>query len=174
MAFIVEDGTVVADANSLASVAYADDYFLTRGNTVWGALTVDAKKSALVNGTDYTEALYRSRLAGELVEADQPLSFPRTYDSTLTPIMPTAMLKAVCEYAVRASQGPLAPDIEYDETGRVAIKTVDEVGPIREERGYAATGAGGVATPQLYKPYPVPDALMASLLKSVGYGVIRA
>lgn len=174
MTFIIEDGTVVTGANSLASVAYADDYFLTRGNTVWGALSDSDKKSALVNATDYIETLYRPRLAGALVETDQSLCFPRTYDTALTPIMPTNMLKAVSEYAVRASQAPLAPDIVYDESGRVATKTVDEVGPIREERGYAASGAGGVAVPQLYKPYPIPDALMASLLVSVGSGLIRA
>lgn len=174
MAFIVEDGTVVADANSLVSVAYADAYFLIRGNTVWAPLSNDAKQSALVNATDYVEAIYRPRLAGVLVDEDQSLCFPRTYDTALTPIMPTAMLKAVCEYAVRASQAPLAPDIEYDASGRLATKTVDEVGPIREERGYAAMGASGVASPKLYKPYPIPDALMASLLSSAGSGVIRA
>ena len=48
MAFIVEDGTGVEDANSYTSVAFADAYFADRNNTTWSGASVADKEFALV------------------------------------------------------------------------------------------------------------------------------
>ena len=63
MAFTVEDGTGVAGANSLVDVAFADEYFADRGNTVWAALTEEQKQSALILASDYASTQYRYKTA---------------------------------------------------------------------------------------------------------------
>ena len=39
MAFIVEDGTNVENANAYVTVEFADSYFEDKGNTFWNSLT---------------------------------------------------------------------------------------------------------------------------------------
>lgn len=173
MAFIVEDGTIVEDANSYASVEYADAYFATRGNETWTNFDPEAKEQYLVLASDYIGLRWGEILKGELVEDAQPLLFPRLWNNVST--YPMVLLKAVSEYALRAGMagGMLFPNVAYDETGRLATKKVEEVGPIREETSWAASGS--MSQPAQYIPYPLPDGLMKTLLKpGLGRHVVRA
>ena len=54
MAFVTEDGTGLAEANSYVSVAEADAYHADRGNAAWIGED-SAKQSALIKATDYLE-----------------------------------------------------------------------------------------------------------------------
>ena len=58
MAFTVEDGTGLSDANSLASVAEFDAYCTERGIDVTGFADTTAKEVALVKGADYLKTVY--------------------------------------------------------------------------------------------------------------------
>ena len=126
MALIVEDGSIVAGANSYASVAQADAYHADRLNAEWAALATDGKESALIKATDYLEQTYADAWKGYRVDADQPLSWPRydviayTYPFPADSV-PLALRNAAIELALKASKGPLL----CDEGQRVKRKKVD-------------------------------------------------
>lgn len=77
MSLIVEDGTAKLDAESLASVEFADDYFDKRGNTAWLDLDTSAKEAALRIAADYIETHYGTMFRGYRVNPAQALSWPR-------------------------------------------------------------------------------------------------
>lgn len=78
MTILVEDGTVVASANSYVSVAYADSYFENLGQTLWTETASDeAKESALIKGAQYLQQKYRLLWKGSRVNAFQSLDWPR-------------------------------------------------------------------------------------------------
>jgi hypothetical protein len=68
VALIVEDGSIVAGAESYASVAYADIYFANRpsnpNSIVWAALTVPQKEGALREATDHMSVSLPRKLDG--------------------------------------------------------------------------------------------------------------
>ena len=174
MALVVEDGTVVAGANAYITTTFADVYFAARGNQIWVNLARSQKEQAIVQATDYIQYRWGRGLRGSVASILQVLAFPRIYSYGGAAVIPVEVKYAAAEYAVRASQAPLAPDIILDQTGRLAIKTVEEVGPIREEVSYATNGMGGVALPSPFRPYPVPDALMQGLVRGTSNRVMRA
>ena len=54
MAFTVEDGSGVEDANAYVEFAYVDEFHLDRGNTEWtGADSV--KQSAIIRASEYID-----------------------------------------------------------------------------------------------------------------------
>lgn len=166
MTFIVEDGTGVADANSLCAVDYADAYFADRAIAAWTGADV-AKQSALVRATDYIETRFGRRFKGELADTEQALSWPRI-DASADGIVPASIRKATAEYALRALKSTLAPDPVSDESGRVVASKSEKVGPILESTTFVA---GSVV--QTFKPYPAADGLIKPWLKPTG-GLVRA
>jgi hypothetical protein len=65
-----------ADADSYATVAEADAYFLARGVTTWTGTDV-AKENALRRGTNYLDNQYRGRWCGYRTFEVQALAWPR-------------------------------------------------------------------------------------------------
>lgn len=124
MALLVEDGSNVAGAESLASVAYADTYHSNRGNTAWAALATAAKEQALRKSTDYMGQKYRLLWAGYRTNTDQPLDWPRSlveikdvnYIGTYVDqdSVPDEIKKACCELALMSLNGSLAPNVERE------------------------------------------------------------
>lgn len=162
MAFTVEDGTGVSGANSYAAVAFADAYFDERDNDVWSAIADPADKEGyLIRATDYIENFFGRRFIGEMVATDQALSWPRKCASPYADdAIPLRLQKATAEYALRAIDGPLAPDPTLDPTGFAMVTTRKAVGPIEKEfRPVGSTRA------QLMRSYPEADALIAPLLQ---------
>ena len=107
MAFIVEDGSIVALANSFSDVASADAYFADRNpDSAWNDLGTTEKEDALVRGTDYIDTTYRLRWKGNKRTGDQALTFPRgnVHDEDgwhlNETIMPPALLNATAEMEV--------------------------------------------------------------------------
>lgn len=76
MAFTVEDGTVVADANAYITVAYATTYHDDRANTAWATATTATQQAAIIKATDYIEANFLFTTGG-VVDTDQTLQWPR-------------------------------------------------------------------------------------------------
>lgn len=170
MAFVVEDGSAKADANSYASIAEADSYFADRGNTSWtGADAV--KQAALVKATDYIEGRFGQRFIGAKKTITQALAWPRTgaADFAYTAI-PVGLRRACCEYAVRALSAELAPDLKVDASGLTVVATKKKVGPIETDYAVPQTGLG--STPMLFRPYPAADMLLRGLVYSASQ-VIR-
>lgn len=167
MAFTVEDGTGLEDANAYVEVAFVDSYFADRGIAAWtGSSTV--KQQAIVRATDYIDTRYAGQFKGLRVDADQALQFGRTgiYDEfgdELDP-MPKQLLKATAEYALRALSSTLMPDPTTDDSGQSIKRKTEKVGPIEETVEYHGTGV--VST---LKPYPAADRLLTELLNG-GFG----
>lgn len=161
MAFTVENGTGLADANSLVSVEYADTYFADRLNDTWAKLTVEAKQAALLRATAYVCGQYQFK--GVRLSSQQNLPFPRTgvYDpeGNVPRGVPECVKVVTCELAVRASAGPLIQDPVVDEGGRPIKMKQLRAGPLHKTIEYAGPGE--------YIPmsrYPAVDALMCPWL----------
>lgn len=168
MAFTVEDGTGIADANAYCDIAFADAYFTDRGNAAWTGLA-PAKQSALIQATDYIELRFSHLFLGEAKTTVQGLSFPRVSISFAE--MPVGLKRACCEYAVRAMAAKLLPDPLIDPTGLGLERTRKKVGPIEKETRYQYQGAGTIRT--IIRPYPAADALLKGLIRVSGGTVIR-
>lgn len=172
MAFVVEDGTGVVNANAYATAAEADAYFTDRGVATWTG-TSDEKNALLIQATDYIEARWSTRFLGEVEfpETPQALSFPRTgiegYEG-----VPECLKRATFEYANRARVAPLAPDPAYEANGKTLTGKRTKVGPIETDLKYAESGPGAIAP--AFRPYPAADSLLRPLLgPSAGNRVYR-
>ena len=171
MAFTVEDGSVVAGANALLSVAEFKAYHDERGNSYAGKTDAEIEK-AIVKGTDYIVVRWEHRLKGYPVEVDQALPFPRKclrdrYGNLLADdAVPNKVKYAVAEYAMRALADALMPDPVVETTGQV-IQKREKVGPIEEETTYSE------GTQVMVKPYPAADRLLTEYVMPTGR-VIRA
>lgn len=126
MALIIENGTIVANANSYVSIAVLNDYLLSIGVTTTASDAV--KESYLILAMQYLEAL-RNKFKGSKVSSLQTLQWPRQYvqidgfDLAITTI-PTELIKAQCQLVVEQIKGnPLFP----------ASKTVVAQGSVIEE-----------------------------------------
>lgn len=147
MALIVEDGTGVANAESLASVAFADTYHANRGNIVWADIAdVATKEQLLRKATDYAVAKYAGLWAGVPVSEAQFLPFPRTVNGTNIGL-PVSIQQAIAELALSAKTSPLMPNIVR---GKKKVK----VGPIEVEYdGNSAVATTFVAASLRFAPF---------------------
>jgi hypothetical protein len=75
MTIIVEDGTIVANANSYIDDAYFQAYALSRGVTL--PATESERDILLTKAMDYIEG-FRSQFEGQKTDSNQDLQFPRT------------------------------------------------------------------------------------------------
>lgn len=129
MAFVVETGAGLSNANSYASVAAADDYVSERGIAGWADLGTSAKQQALIKATDYLEATYRDAWKGDRVTQTQALSWPRLsvyVDRFLLDgnIVPQPVVKACIEMAMRSASGEV---LIADQGQRVKREKVDVI-----------------------------------------------
>jgi len=166
MAFEVEDGTGIEDANAYAEVAFVDSYHADRGNTAWTGST-SAKQIAIIRATDYIERRWGPMFKGNKEFTGDPLQaleFPRInlYDSDGLQVIgvPVKLQQAVAEYALRA----LSMDLYADPTDADAVTlTRVKIGPIERETRYNENLVG-FDIPE----YPMADALLADYIKASG------
>lgn len=134
MALIPEDGTGLANADSLCSLAFADQHHADRGITLWASMTTAEREQALRRATDFMGEVYRRKWAGYRVKETQALDWPREwvprepierppnvaplsiFNATYYPsdAVPLEVQRACAELAYRAGFGPLAPDVERE------------------------------------------------------------
>lgn len=124
MAIIVEDGTLIANANSYVSSAYAATYFSDRGIDAWASLAnTDA---LLIRGQEYMFNVYHLLWSGYRYKNTQALDWPRVwvpiedlatgfgpYPSFVDiALIPDQVKKAQCELALKfGQQGDLLYDV---------------------------------------------------------------
>jgi hypothetical protein len=169
MAFTVEDGTGVEDANSYASFADWTAYWDDRG-TAPSTVEADVEK-ALVRGADYMSIRYRFR--GRKLTEEQGLDWPRCgardADGVYLEGVPEVVVRANIELAARALEGDLAPDPTTDASGQTVVSSRVKVGPIERESTF---NGGGSAT--WVKPYPAVDRMLRDVTYPEGGRVWRA
>ena len=161
---IVEDGTGLANADSYATVAYADTYHENRGNTAWDS--VSDKEAALRKATDFMVGKYRLRWAGVRKTLTQALDWPRDIVPVIdkpgryiayyaNTIVPTEVMNACASLALRAASADLLAD---QEQGKVSVT----VGPISTT--YDNNSSQGTK-------YPEVDNILRPFLQNSGNGI---
>lgn len=144
--------TALGVGNSLATLAFADAYFLERAVAGWVGTDV-AREAALIRSTDYIDARFGARYNDALLARVD---------------LPVKLSRACCEYALRALTVVLAPDPVVDASGATVVTVKSKLGPLEE--AFEVIGSG---FPQTLRAYPAADMLIAPFLK-VGQGrVIR-
>ena len=117
---VVEDGSIVADANSYIDYDYAENYHALRGNSAWADGDSTQKQYAIIRATQAIDSIYKGKWKGNPTEyGTQELEWPRSgvtvgTNSVDNNIIPAAIKKAVCEAALRELENPngLTPDLE--------------------------------------------------------------
>lgn len=151
------------------SIAGADAYALSIGNTAWGLLSTEAKNAALVRGSLYVDSYNRRYLDGDFKcwwqfiggktgGWAQEREWPRHGITGLPDnVIPPAIEYATYEAAIREAENPgaLSPDI--DRTQLVKRERVDVL-----EVTYAVSDDAG--TGNLLPTIPVIDSLLAAFL----------
>lgn len=128
MALIIEDGSIVANADSYVTAAEITAYADKRGFVV-PTLTADLEKLAIL-AIDYMQS---KDYIGDLVEADQPLTFPRkNINGVEINEIPTDIKNAQIELAIAAYSDDLLT------TGPSAQVTKESTGSTSTE--YAGSG----------------------------------
>ena len=155
MAIDTTPGSPTAD--SYVSLADADAYWAKRGNEAWANSLIPDKETALVRATSYADAEYGWR--GCRASSTQALDWPR-YDVVVDgyPLdgttIPRQVQDAVCELALKALAGEIAPDVSPQQV------TEQTVGPIT--RKFAEERNGG------QKRYAYVDSLLRRLVTGGG------
>lgn len=127
MALVVEDGTSVPGAESYATVAEADAYWLRYGNpAAWSGASAPDRETAMRLATQWLENKYRSKWRGVRSEELQGLSWPRVFaqdhDGYVIEegTIPNQLKQAVYEMALRFvthGNAELEVDVAAAETG---------------------------------------------------------
>ena len=165
------------DANSYASLAYADAYHLDRGTITWVG-SIALRQAALVRATDYIDKRFGQIFLGYRQSSSQGLEWPRlgAYDRDDLPLngIPVNLQKATVEYALRALSGDaltdLAPDPEDSDAAGTVISKKERVGPIEEYTSYGTSssrsGVSGLVSVANIPEYPAADLMLAKLTRS--------
>lgn len=124
MALIVEDGSIVANANSYVSLVDVENYAALRGLSTWTG-TDAVKEAAIINAMDYIES---QNYKGFPAQSSQALRWPRAgvivegnelaYNS-----IPYRVRGALCSLAVEQISGDIMPSL--DRGGAVKREKVD-------------------------------------------------
>lgn len=126
----IETGQGLPTADSYASPEEAGIYNAARGITAWVLATDAAQAAALVQATDYIEALYRAHSVP--LTLGQALQFPTFADG-----LPSRVKRATIVLALDALSGPLAvratrgikqENKSLDGVGSTSV-TYDDAGP---------------------------------------------
>lgn len=161
MPLVIENGSIVADANSYVTVAEARSYATARGKTLPADDT--ALNALLISAMDYLEA-QRARYQGYKVSALQTLQFPRYgvqidgIDLEATAI-PSILKQAQIRLAMEANDGV---DLQPTRSGGFVKKEI--VGPIETEY---SEKVGVSIEPEL----TAVEALLAPLFGSSNVGI---
>lgn len=153
MAFVPQDATgLIANANTYATVAEFETYWLSRNKDISGQST-EAKEAALILGWEYTDSRFEyqgSRLNGRT----QTTEFPRQYlydcEGNAIDGIPYEIKNAQMEYAKRELDGVTLQDDTTQEGNLTKIKK--KIGPLEKEFEYSPALSGGEV-----KNYPTAD-----------------
>jgi len=164
MAFVVETGAGLSNANSYLSVADADSYHTDHsGSTDWSGASEADKQKALRLATQYLDITYHGRWRGVRCLSTQVLAWPRIGavddDEYLIDedALPQQLEDACAELALKVIEGDTLIE-DFDAPGTVKAEKV-KIGPIEESKEYM----GGNSP---VKKYTTVERLIRSLIES--------
>lgn len=160
---IVEDGSIVTDANTFASVATVREYAELRGVTL--PTGDDAVAVQIIKGMDYI-LTFSARFKGQLVDEAQPLPFPRDYvrfhgytEFFPNDEIPPQLIAALGQLCIEQTNG-----VELLSTSIPGLPVVREKVDVIETEYANPVSLGGLDYTQARMP--LVDALLKSLLNS--------
>ena len=170
MTLIIEDGSIVTNANSYVTVVELAAYALLRGTDLSG-LNEAQTEALIIKAMDYLESK-RGQYKGSRVSSDQELQWPRlgVYDVDLQgelyphDAIPRELKYAQMSLAIEANSHDLQPNRLRSDKGQVIKEKID--GAIEVE--YANSGAV-----QSIPAFAKADALLSPLLKHNGLELVR-
>lgn len=159
MAFTVEDGSIVANANAYITVQYFRDWFSDRGvaaaATNSGAFTDALIQAAIIKATDYVDKRFGNKFVGYRMNQQddtQALQWPRidAIDNNglfiKTHAVPTVLKRAIAEYAMLA--------LKLIDLLPLPANTFNTVDP---DTGETTVAEGGIVQRQRQKVGPVEE-----------------
>lgn len=166
MAFVLEDGTGLSNSNGYLSAADFVTYHTDRGNSIIDPDTevqyTDEKiQQAIIVVSDLIDIKFTFK--GVRLLTSQNMEFPRVsafYDDGRTILgVPIEVEECIAELAIRQLSSPIAPDPEWDSSGRYVIKKKDQVEDLIEEREYSNAGV-----PSDFRAYPFAEKRLKELI----------
>lgn len=161
MAFVVEDGTGLADANSYTTVQEYRDYYTDRG--IDKSSETDAQiEGYLVRGTEYIDLNFD--FCGETLTAIQALKFPRLIDDVDVGV-PIKVKYATINMGnnISSSTGNI-----YKDSNENIERLKEKVGPIETDTTYISDGNRKSFTPE--NEYPEVALYLDSYICTDGLG----
>lgn len=143
MAFVVEDGTGLSNANSYASEAEFDAYWFDRNREDLADTEPEEKQAALIVATDWADLSFRYRGIRKILDATpQALEWPRTGvvdHFTRRFIDPDSVPQAIKAAVIEAAAVALTEDLipTASATSKEIISETVGAGPLRRARTYA-------------------------------------
>lgn len=140
-------------ANAYIDLDFANAHHALRDRPEWAAATEGARTAAILAATEHLDTGYRWKGSRKL--ASQPLAWPRRdardEEGVVQSLVPALVRRACAELALRALDGPLAPDIAPG--GQ----------PLREKAGEVeiAYAPGASALPR----HPAIERMLAGLVR---------
>lgn len=177
--FIVEDGTVVANANAYVTVAFVDQYVLDAGGqTAWDAALDSAKQIAIVKATRYIDMLFGKKFRSRRRDRLQKLEWPRQdiyfSDGNLwinDDEIPQELQEACAEYATEAISAELIESSIAKGKNRQVDGETKVVGPITTSTQYTnRSRISGSVPDSAFKTFPKAEMIIAPLLASASSG----
>ena len=108
--FIVEDGSIVAGANSYVPLTFAQDYHDSAGHSLWSVFPTLKQQSSLVRATAALDKRWALHYKGHRVYFNQALQHPRWgifypdgSQVCYANVIATQLMQATCELALRAA-----------------------------------------------------------------------
>lgn len=128
MALVVEDGSLVDNANTYASLSYVDAFCDELGLVEWASCSTDERNAAILRGMAYIESF---SFKGVKCDAYQSLKWPRSGASDEDgyaideDMIPPNLLKAVARAAYEEAVSP--GTLQSTRTGGVKREKVDVI-----------------------------------------------
>jgi len=146
MSLIVEDGSIVEDAESYIGVDDADVEIANRGgNTQWDSLTITQKEVQLRLATEYMDNNYC--FIGYLVSGLQELAWPRGGTKFDDDVIPKVVKRATAVLAAESIDLPLYTSLgSSSTTGAQIKKTKDKLDVLETEVEYFQGDGGNSQT----------------------------
>ena len=175
MTLIIEDGSIVAGANSYATVAEADTLLSLLGNTTWGDLDLEIKEANLAKGfyvvNDGSTYVYD----GGRTAYGQEGAWPRkgaTYGTTGPEIPSNAIPPEIRRAQIVAAGGIADGSIKFGQAGNLLVKSesVDVLSVTYFSPKEAQSGSGG--GPLSGVGWPSVTSIVAPLLDDSAYSDI--
>ena len=170
MTIVVEIGNAASNSECYISVADADIYHASIGNSIWTNLLLAEKEQALRRAANYMTQYYRLQGKGTRVNSTQALDWPRWNvqvpdiigygrNYVLQTEIPIAVMRANADLALIAAAGDLNPA----QTERVIS---EQVGPLKVQYDPSSPqNTRYVAVHALLAPYLSSGSGMARLVR---------